>query len=167
MEEKLTKKEQDFCRYYFHLRSPREAAALAGWILLPERCGEKLLEKKKIKDEILRLESQNADLQLAKAGFRRLAFGSVADAIRLLDGDRENLDGLDLFMISDIKIPKGGGMEIKFFDRQKALESLASMEKINESNATVPFYEALEKSASCISGMPESTSFDEVESYEK
>lgn len=152
MEEKLTKKEQDFCRYYFHLRSPREAAALAGFVLLPERCGEKLLEKKKIKDEIHRLESQNSDLQLAKAGFRRLAFSPISDAVRLLDGERENLDGLDLFMVSDIKIPKGGGMEIKFFDRQKALESLASMESNALGDSTLPFYEALEKSAAAVSG---------------
>lgn len=163
MEEKLTKKEQDFCRYYFHLRSPREAAALAGFILLPERCGEKLLEKKKIKDEIKRLEAQDSDFQLAKAGFKRLAFGSVADAIRLIDGDRENLDGLDLFMISDIKIPKGGGMEIKFFDRQKALESLASMENTASGNSTLPFYEALERSASFLSGTPEKASLKEAD----
>lgn len=152
MEEKLTKREQDFCRYYFYLRSPREAAALAGFVLLPERCGEKLLEKKKIKDEIHRLESQNSDIQLAKAGFRRLAFSPISDAIRLLDGERENLDGLDLFMVSDIKIPKGGGMEIKFFDRQKALESLASMESNALGDSTLPFYEALEKSAAAVSG---------------
>lgn len=163
MEEKLSKKEQDFCRYYVHLRSPREAAALAGWILLPERCGEKLLEKKKIRDEILRLESNLADFRLAKAGFRRLAFGSVADAVRLLDGDRENLDGLDLFMVSDIKIPKGGGMEIKFFDRQKALESLASMENLTDGSSTMPFYDALEKSASLVSGTLGNGSSDEAD----
>lgn len=163
MEDKLTKKEQDFCRYYFHLRSPREAAALAGWILLPERCGEKLLEKKKIKDEIRRLENQDANLQLAKAGFKRLAFGSISDAIRLLDGERQNLDGLDLFMVSDIKIPKGGGMEIKFFDRQKALESLASMESIDTGKESLTFYQALEKSAGCILGTPKTESENEVD----
>lgn len=163
MEEKLSKKEQDFCRYYVHLRSPREAAALAGWLLLPERCGEKLLEKKKIRDEISRLEAQQDGFRLAKAGFRRLAFGSVADAIRLLDGERDNIDGLDLFMVSDIKIPKGGGMEIKFFDRQKALESLASMENLADNGSSLPFYNALEKSASLVSGTPENGSLEEAE----
>ncbi len=163
MEEKLSKKEQDFCRYYAYLRSPREAAALAGFILLPERCGEKLLDKKKIRDEILRLEAQQSDFKLAKAGFRRLAFGSVADAVRLLDGERENVDGLDLFMVSDIKIPKGGGMEIKFFDRQKALECLASMEGLSDNSSTMPFYDALEKSAALVSGAPENASSDGVD----
>lgn len=163
MEEKLSKKEQDFCRYYVHLRSPREAAALAGWLLLPERCGEKLLEKKKIRDEISRLEAQQDGFRLAKAGFRRLAFGSVADAIRLLDGERDNIDGLDLFMVSDIKIPKGGGMEIKFFDRQKALESLASMENLADNGSSLPFYNALEKSAFLVSGTPENGSLEEAD----
>lgn len=162
MEEKLTKKEQDFCRYYYHLRSLRQSAYLAGYILLPERCGEKLIEKKKILDEIKRIEARGNKLKLARAGFKRLAFGSVSDAIRLLDGDRTDLDAMDLFMVSDIKIPKGGGMEIKFFDRQKALESLAEMEGNVEENTTLPFYEALENSAQHISETTNG-SIDEVE----
>ena len=34
----------------------------------------------------------------------------------------------DLFNVSEIKRVKGGGVEIKFFDRQKALEKLEELD---------------------------------------
>ena len=37
---------------------------------------------------------------------------------------REQLEHMDLFLVSEIKRPKDGSMEIKFFDRLKALEKL-------------------------------------------
>ena len=89
-------------------------------------------------------------MSCAKQGFRRLAFGSVADAIRLIDGERDNLDSMDLFMVSDIKLVKGGGMEVKFYDRQKALESLASLEQMTSADGSLPIYRALENSARVI-----------------
>ena len=106
--------------------------------------------KKEVKDEIARLNKLNEDLSCAKQGFRRLAFGSVADAIRLIDGERDNLDSMDLFMVSDIKLVKGGGMEVKFYDRQKALESLASLEQMTSADGSLPIYRALENSARAI-----------------
>ena len=85
---------------------------------------------------------------------RRLAFGSVSDAVRLLlheAGDEPlDLDRLDLFLVSDIKRPKGGGMEIKFFDRQKALERLEELQA-GTSDGALPFYRALERSAALFS----------------
>lgn len=63
---------------------------------------------------------------MAAAGYQRLAFGSICDAISLLyksDPSKEDLEGMDLFLVSEIKRPKDGSMEIKFFDRLKALEN--------------------------------------------
>ena len=64
-------------------------------------------------------------------GFRRLAFGDIQDAVALLFESEENilssLPRLDLFNISEIKRQKGGGMEIKFFDRLKALDKLSEL----------------------------------------
>lgn len=84
-------------------------------------------------------------------GLRRLAFGDIQDAVTLLFESDENilnmLPGLDLFNISEIKRPKGGGMEIKFFDRIKALEKLAGIADADEKQSAFSFYEALEKSA--------------------
>lgn len=150
MKNSLTKKEKDFCRFYVTLQNSREAASNAGYGMLSRFAGEKLMMKKEVKDEIARLNKLNEDLSCAKQGFRRLAFGSVADAIRLIDGERDNLDSMDLFMVSDIKLVKGGGMEVKFYDRQKALESLASLEQMTSADGSLPIYRALENSAKAI-----------------
>ena len=67
----------------------------------------------------------------------------------------ENLDGvdvesLDLFNIAEIKRPKTGGLEIKFFDRIKALEKLGDILDSAENDSARPFYNALEKSAAAL-----------------
>ena len=158
MRNALTKRELEFCRHFVSLQNAREAAANAGYGVLSRLAGEKLLSKKMITDEIAKLSKQQSDLSVAKAGFKRLAFGSVADAVRLIDGERENLDSLDLFMVSDIKIAKGGGVEIKFFDRQKALESLAAIEEMSSNDGSLPIYRALESSAKAITQASEAQS---------
>ena len=66
--------------------------------------------------------------QQIEKGLSELAFGSCSDAIKLLfmsdDEIMQRLPKLKLINISEIKRPKGGGMEIKFFDRIKAFERL-------------------------------------------
>ncbi len=85
-------------------------------------------------------------------GLRRLAFGEIKDAVSLLFDTEENvlmkLPELDLYNVSEIKKAKGGGMEIKFFDRLKAIEKLREMMNSDKS-ITQPssFFDALEKSA--------------------
>lgn len=83
-------------------------------------------------------------------GLLDIALGSVSDAISLLfmteEEIIERLPKLKLINVSEIKRPKGGGMEIKFFDRIKALERLGT-DKISDSDCSLSFYEALEKSA--------------------
>lgn len=85
-----------------------------------------------------------------REGLRRLAFGEIRDAVTLLFADEneimERLPGLDLFNISEIKRPKGGGMEIKFFDRIKALERLKDTESETPAQP-LSFYRALEEGA--------------------
>ncbi|MGN0532942.1 MAG: terminase small subunit [Eubacterium sp.] len=84
-------------------------------------------------------------------GLRRLAFGEIKDAVALLFESDENilasLDSLDLFNVSEIKRPKGGGMEIKFFDRLKALEKLREVVSSETDGSPASFYEALERSS--------------------
>ena len=88
--------------------------------------------------------------QQIEKGLSELAFGSCSDAIKLLfmsdEEIMQRLPKLKLINISEIKRPKGGGMEIKFFDRIKALERLGT-DKISDSDSSISFYEALEKSA--------------------
>lgn len=85
-----------------------------------------------------------------RQGLSRLAFGEITDAVSLLFEDEEavleKLPTLNLYNVSEIKRPKGGGMEIKFFDRIKALEKLREL-TTQKSDQGLSFYEALEKSA--------------------
>ena len=150
----LSQKQLAFCRAFVRTRSPREASVAAGFLLFPEKAAEKLLSAKPVQAKIQELE-QSLSVQRAEliAGYRRLAFGSVADAVRLLQQTDQDAppdpDTLDLFTVSEIKRPKGGGLEIKFFDRQKALDRLAELQETAE-DCALPFYKALERSAAAI-----------------
>ena len=149
---KLTKKELDFCRHYVRLRNPKEASLRSGFTLLPEYRGVALLSRKEIRDKITELEKQcPTTSNLVSAGLERLAFGSVSDAIRLIlsvnDNSSPDIDSLDLYNVSEIKITNGKGMEIKFFDRFKALEKLAEISCDDRDNGALSFYEAIERSA--------------------
>ncbi len=149
---KLTKKEADFCSMYVRLRNPREAAIRAGFTTLPECRAVSLLSKKSIRQKINELEKEAlADEALISAGLQRLAFGSVTDAVKLiLSADKNtspDIDSLDLFNVSEIKFTSGKGMEIKFFDRLKALERLSLISQSGNDLGAMSFYEALERSA--------------------
>ncbi len=149
---KLTKKELDFCRMYVRLRNPKEAALRAGYDILPEYRAIGLLSKKEIRNKILELEKEAiADEKLISAGLERLAFGSCADAVKLILSANQNtspdIDSLDLFNVAEIKFTCGKGMEIKFFDRLKALEKLSEISQNGKETGALSFYEALERSA--------------------
>ena len=77
--------------------------------------------------------------QLVMEGLQGLAFGEVNDAVRLAFSDEmpspEMLSGMNLFNVSEIKRDKGGGVEIRFFDRLKALEKLYEYAHSGDSGA--------------------------------
>ncbi len=148
----LSKKEKLFCLNYAFLPNGRDAAKKAGYALNPQAAAAKLLSRKDIADEIAALtKTQKPCRNEAAAGYRRLAFGSAADALSLIfcedPPSEEKLGEMDLFNIAEIKRPKGGGIEIKFFDRLKPLERLAEMSAEEASDGALPFYQALENSA--------------------
>lgn len=151
-ENKLTKKEVEFCRWYAQLQNPKEAALKSGYSVMPEYRALTLLAKKNIKSKIQELQKENsASESLVCAGFHRLAFGSVGDAVQLiLSVDKDispDIEKLDLFNVSEIKYTSGKGMEIKFFDRIKALERLSEFTESTKPKEALSFYEALERSA--------------------
>lgn len=154
--EPLGERELLFCAYYSNTHSAREAAARAGYRRKPELNGLRLLEKGSVRREIERLEQERQTALEVREGYRRLAFGPVTDAIRLLFLEEApspgQLEEMDLFPISEIKRPRAGGVEIKFFDRLKALEKLAQMEEQTTRDGALPFYEALEKGARALHG---------------
>ena len=67
------------------------------------------------------------------------------------DITEERIDELDLFNISEIKRKKGGDVEIKFFDRLKALEHLSEMSEGTETGDT-SLYSAIQKGAIALKG---------------
>ena len=142
----LTSREKEFCRYYANSGCIRESATYAGYGQ-PEKSGLALLQRKEINDEIERLfkEKKQNPRQLASLGYERLAFGNVSDAVKLMFSENpveENLDKYDLFNVAEIKRPKDNAMEIKFFDRIKALEKLENSESSADSTGS-EFYKAL------------------------
>ncbi len=153
---KLSGREELFCRFYVSCRNSGEAAFKAGYTICPEIASKKLLSRADIRKRIEQIEKENtfSDEEVS-AGLRRIAFASSADAVRLLLSDNyEDIDAqaLDLFNISEIKRVKGGGIEIKFFDRIKALEKLGEFTGNIRSDNAKPFYAALENSAKALNG---------------
>lgn len=83
----------------------------------------------------------------------RLAFGCVSDAIKLLyceEAEKDSIEQMDLFNISEIKRKKGGDIEIKFFDRLKALEKLQQLCDEKDDFTGASLYSAIAKSAEAL-----------------
>lgn len=156
MAKELTAKEALFCEYYKILHSAREAAARSGYPF-PERSGIKLLKKAAVRRYLNEIDTKEVT---AEDGLKRIAFGNVTDAVYLCTRgempDRETLETLDLYMVSEIKIPKGGGIEIKFFDRLKALDLLAA-QSVADGGSAEPFFRALRDSAKSLTFGTEET----------
>lgn len=155
----LTEKEKLFCSYYADGGDSRGCAARAGFSVMPQRNAAKLLAREDIRSEISRLEKEKKTVSSVERGLMRLAFGSVADAMKLMLCEEtmsaEEIEKLDLFNVSDIKRPKGGGLEIKFFDRLKALERLEKIGSYEEATQS-SFIKALSDGAKLLSESDES-----------
>jgi len=84
-------------------------------------------------------------------GYRRLAFGSNRDTLRLMFREEppapEVLARMDIYNVSSIKRDKSGALEIKFYDRCDALEHLESFCASTEGREGVKaFYDAIARS---------------------
>lgn len=149
----LTSKEKLFCTYYSLGRCGREAAVKSGYIF-PEKSAAKLLKRRDIAEEIEHLDKQREATQNDIAiGYQRLAFGCISDAVCLLFSDevsRDEIEKMDLFNVSEIKRKKGGDIEIKFFDRLKALEKLSDLGSVQRDNEESSIYSAIEKGAKAL-----------------
>ena len=101
-----------------------------------------------VRRQLQKLGKQRPSNPAALAGLRRLAFGRINDALALLRDDAGEIspETLDLFNVSEIKRAKGGGVEIKFFDRLEALERLSELEDRADNAANADgFFTALQK----------------------
>ena len=82
-------------------------------------------------------------------GYRRLAFGPVGDAVRLMlaeEGDWVDYPHLDLFNVAELRRGKGT-MEMKFGSRLEALDRLAQLAREEESGGLESFCAALGQGA--------------------
>ncbi len=145
----LSKKELAFCYQYIKTGNAKEAAMLAGYKNNPEQKGTELMAKSKISQKVeeIYFDKKKNLIYKAMTGYERLAFGSISDSVKLLFAENlrsEDLDKMNLFNISEIKKPKDGAMEIKFFDRLRALEKLEQVD-IEQKGDKDPFYYALEQ----------------------
>lgn len=157
MKKKLTPRERAFCMGYISCADAKKAARDAGYKKNPGMHAQGLLTRQDIRDEIARLccFKKQIGTELARLGYERLAFGSISDAVSLLyleNPTKEELAGMDLYCVSEIKRPKDGSMEIKFFDRLKALEKLMQESEPKEQTVTSPVYDAILKGALALKG---------------
>lgn len=152
---KLTEEENLFCYYMVLLKNPIEAAIRAGYEA--DKAGSisaKLLGNTSIRNAINALlekeESRKLRLE-ALGGLWRIAFGMSNDAVKLLTSEQnitdEALTSLDLYGVSEIKKQKGGGLEIQFFDRLKALELLLEWSGDDKNSQGGSIYDAILNSA--------------------
>ena len=84
-------------------------------------------------------------------GYRRLAFGTNRDTLRLMFRDDTPspaaLSRVDIFNVSAIKRDKNGAVEIKFYDRCDALEHLEAFCATTEGREGArAFYDAIARS---------------------
>lgn len=136
---------EEFCLIFKALGDPIEAARRTG-LENPEITGIRLIYSKRVKRVLARLSRPVAAYESVRSGLERLAFGSILDAVKLIRDEGEtDISLLDLFNVSEIKRVKGGGVEIKFFDRLEALEKLLQIEESFGRSATAEsFFSALE-----------------------
>ena len=134
-----TARRRAFCRWYAALGDPFEAAVRAGYP--PETADDtatELLTKASCKRYLAALGASPALTvrQHVLAGLKRLAFSRVNDAVRLMLSDEpESIGSLDLFPVSAVKRDKNGSIELRFYDRQKALEQLLACASADDSQA--------------------------------
>lgn len=143
---------EEFCLILKALGDPTEAARRIG-LKDPTVSGLRLLYSKRVQKSLARLRSPVSAYDSVRSGLERLAFGSILDAVKLIRDEGEtDISSLDLFNVSEIKKVKGGGVEIKFFDRLEALEKLLQIEESFGRSATAEsFFSALDKSAKAVS----------------
>ncbi|MDR3313157.1 MAG: terminase small subunit [Oscillospiraceae bacterium] len=159
--EELTGQELLFCALFRRTRNEAGAAAWAGYKGSPQHAAMELLAREDIRAEIASGTAEEPLRAEVLAGYRRLAFGAGTDALKLLFLEETPtsalLEKMDVFNVSDIKRPKGGGLEIKFFDRCEALRRLEALGSPEESsNGAKDFYAAIERSLAAVPQEPES-----------
>ncbi len=127
----LSEKEKLFSLRYVSTGNPVNSLKFAGYTkkLCTPKKAISLLEKKHIKKKIqeLREEQRKKLKSTVICGLKKLAFGSINNQVKILmskNFENQNSPSHDLFNVQEIRIPRSGALEIKFFNRQSAMEKL-------------------------------------------
>ncbi len=170
----LTERQKHFLYQFIKLRNVQEAAIIAGFPTKSAyRDGIKILRHPKalqfIQDSLVILNEFSGDI--VRAGLDRLVTGRINDAVVLAFSDDgmsgEDIQKLDLYNVSELKRPKGGGCEIKFFDRQKAAETLHEMNcSVRTGDAAQSFFAALKESAEIECSLAEPAAVEDIRTEE-
>lgn len=129
-----TQKKRAFAYHYYRGQEPAEAARLAGW---PPEEGVRLLEDAVVRRQLSQLrqacQSKLDPQESARRGLERIIFCDNLGAVRLLEG--EDGQEADLAGVAEFKRPKGGGLEVRFYDKLKAIQMLQEMSPGQEAGA--------------------------------
>lgn len=85
------------------------------------------MERKRKKDIRQRIRAGEVRQKDVTRRLAELAFGRVNDCVKLAVGEKTDLDGLDLSLLSEVKRSDKGAVEVKLIDRLKVLEQLAQV----------------------------------------
>ena len=150
MSAKKSKPERElFCCWYAVLGNAREAGLKAGFS--PENAlieSIECLRSESCKKRIEEIRNILSDSGSIISGLKRLAYGNCSDAVYLAFSEElpppDVISKLDLFNVSELKRQRSGVVEIKFFDRLKALEKLYELENsFSDKNKAVDLLNAL------------------------
>ena len=131
-----------FCRAYLRTMDPERAAAEAG-----KQDGFAYLAEERVQNRLEQMREAAAGQLRREDAVRRLAqmaFGQVNDGVRLaLLGKTAETENMDLSAVAEIRVTDKGGVEVKFVDRVKALETLCNLLESNNGQGATDLYRAL------------------------
>ena len=155
---RLKKREMEFCRLAAVLGNPEQAARRAGY-KHPDEAWPALIMRQDIADEIRRAarEVSRVYRDTLLCCVYRLMSADNTDALRLVyhdDMSDREIREMNLSGVAEIKRTKDKSVEIKFFDRIKALDKFAELSDASADGASSGgLLEAMRLSAQALSRM--------------
>lgn len=117
------------------------------------RTSARLLQEPLIEKRIRQLRAQREAGQRVKTALERILFGSINDIAKLIchpEMSPEEIDQLDLYSVSELKIGKGGVVEVQLYDRLLAAQQLSELNSQEQPRGAAQFYSALERGAAAL-----------------
>lgn len=154
----MKKKEMAFCRLTAVTGNPHTAAVRAGY-RRPDEAWPELIARRDIADEIGRVTREVSKVfrDTLMCAALRLTAADNNDAVKLVYREQvsdDELREMDLSGIAEIKRTKDKSVEIKFFDRLKALDRLSELSGADADSAPEGgLLEAMRLSAQALRGM--------------